>query len=174
VSQALTHRLKKIKLLLLDVDGVLTQGQIVYDHEGKEIKFFHVHDGFAMVLFQKCGFKTAILTARYSQAVQARAEDLKVDKIIQNAFPKLKAYKELLEELGLKDEEVCFVADDLPDLAVFKRVGAAVAVPAAVKDIKEKAHYVTKKQGGEGAVREVIEMILKAQGKWNPVLESFR
>ena len=105
-------------MLLLDVDGILTGGQIVLDHQGEEIKFFHVQDGFAMVLIRKQGIKTALLSARTSKAVAARAEDLKVDRVIQNAYPKLSAYQKLIKELKLKDEDVCFMGDDLPDLGV--------------------------------------------------------
>lgn len=157
----------------MDVDGVLTQGQIVYDHAGNEIKFFHVHDGFGIVLLRKAGFKTAILTARFAQAVAVRGKDLQIDKIIQDAHPKTAEYKKLLKEFKMKDEQVCFIADDLPDLGVFTKVGLAVAVPNAVIEIKKRAHYITKKNGGCGAVREVIELILKAQGKWETIVKTY-
>ena len=173
MKKNLTPKLKKIKLLIMDVDGVLTGGQIVYDHQGNEIKFFNVLDGFAIVLFRKQGFKTAILSARASAAVKARGEDLKVDRIIQDAYPKLDAYKKLVSRMHLKDEEVCFIADDLPDLAVFKRVGVAIAPANAVPEIKSKAHYITAQKGGEGAVRETIELILKAHGRWPKIVKAF-
>jgi 3-deoxy-D-manno-octulosonate 8-phosphate phosphatase (KDO 8-P phosphatase) len=166
-------RLEKIKLLLLDVDGVLTNGEIVYDHQGKEIKVFNVRDGFGIVMLRKQGLKTAVLTARFCEAVKARMEDLGVDRIIQDAQPKLAEYDKLIKELGVNDEQVCFVADDLTDMAVFKRVGAAIAVPNAVGEIKSLAHHVTQNEGGKGAVREVVELILKAQGRWDDLVQSF-
>ena len=174
MKKDLRQKLKKVKLLLMDVDGVLTNAQIVYDDQGKEIKFFHVHDGFGIVLLRKSGVKTAILTARYSKAVDVRAKDLNIDKVIQEANPKLPSYKKILNKFKLKDEEVCFVADDLTDLSVFLRVGVSIAVPHAVSEIKRKADYITKHEGGKGAIREVVEMILTAQGKWKNLVESFQ
>ena len=165
-------KIKKIKLLALDVDGVLTDGRIIYDSDGREIKNFDVQDGFGFALLRRCGFKTAIITARASKAVDVRATDLKIDKVYQDAYPKIEFYQKMLSELNVNDEEVCFVGDDLTDLCVLKRVGFAVAVANGHDEIKKAAHYVTKKNGGKGAVREVIELILKTQGKWAQVLES--
>ncbi len=166
------QKIKKIKLLALDVDGVLTNGTINLDEKGRELKVFNVQDGFGLVLLKRCGLKTAIISARSCGAVTARAKDLKIDKVYQDAYPKLKAYRELLKELKLKDEQVCFVGDDLPDMCVFKKVGLSVAVANAAKEAKQMADYVTKKNGGAGAVREVVELILKTQGKWKEVLET--
>ena len=157
----------------MDVDGVLTRGDINVDHKGDEFKVFNVQDGFAIVVFQKAGFKTAIITARSCRAVAARAKDLKINRIFQDAYPKIEAYEKLLQEFDVKDEQVCFIGDDLPDLAVLKRVGLAVAVKNAVDEIKDVAHYVTRKSGGEGAVREVIELILKGNGQWAKILQVF-
>jgi len=162
--------LKKIKLVVLDVDGVLTDWKIVFDSAGRELKFFNVMDGFAMAQCRKEGLKVAILSARSAGAVTKRAKDLKVDRIYQNAYPKLAKFDELLKEFKLKDENVCFVGDDFPDLAVLSRVGFAVAVANAAEEVKSAADYVTKKHGGNGAVREVIELILKAQGCWKNVV----
>ncbi len=173
MKKRIKDNLKKIKILVLDVDGVLTNGQIVLDHQGEETKVFNVLDGFGMVLFRRCGHKTAIISARSAKAVTSRATDLEVDRIYQDANPKLDAYQSLLKEFNLKDEEVCFMGDDLPDLPLLKRVGFAVSVPNATQDIKKAAHYITKHRGGDGAVREVIELILKAQGKWKEVLERY-
>jgi len=160
-------------MIIFDVDGVLTDGQIVLDHEGKEIKKFDVQDGFGIVLLRKVGIKTAIISARRSSAVTARAEDLKIDRIYQDAYPKIDCYRKLLEEFHFKNEEICFIGDDLPDLAVLNEAGFAVAVENAVKEVKGVADYVTKNSGGAGAIREVIEMILKGQGKWNAILKMF-
>ena len=159
-------------MLALDVDGVLTDGKIVIDHQGQELKFFDVQDGYAIVQMRKSGFLTAVISARSTPAVTARMQDLKIDKIYQDAYPKLEAYRKLLTEFNLKDEEVCFMGDDLPDLPVLKRVGFAVAVANASGEVKQNADYVTKKRGGAGAVREVIEMILKGQGKWKKIVQS--
>ena len=157
----------------MDVDGVLTDGKIVIDGQGKELKNFDVQDGFGIVVFQKVGYKTAIISARSADAVTARVTDLKIHKVFQDAFPKIKAYEQLLSEFNVRDEEVCFVGDDWPDLGVLSRVGFAVAVANAVSEVKKTAHYVTKKKGGDGAVREIIDLILKTQGKWKNILSGF-
>ena len=170
MNTALKSKLKKIKLLIMDVDGVLTDGKIVVDAQGKELKFFDVQDGFGLVLLRQAGIKTAILSARSSPALTARAIDLKIDKICQDAYPKIHAYEGLIRELNCSDEQVCFMGDDLPDLPVLKRVGVAVAVPNAAGELKKIADYVTTHRGGAGAVREVVELILNAQGKWKNIV----
>lgn len=164
------ERLKKIKLLIMDVDGVLTDGRIVVDERGRETKNFDVQDGFGIVVFQRAGFKTAILSAaRASAVVKYRARDLEIDQVHLNAYPKIDAYKKILRALKLNDEDACFIGDDLPDLEVLSKVGFAVAVPYARAEVKKVADYITKKQGGNGAVREVIELIMKTQNLWpNP------
>jgi len=164
-------KLLKIKVLVMDVDGVLTDGRIIVDSHGKEIKIFDVKDGFGLVLLKRAGLKTAIISARRAEAVTARATDLKIEKIYQDARQKIDAYENLLKELSVRDDEVCFMGDDLPDLPVLKRVGFAVTVPNGVAEVKERCDYITKNDGGEGAVREVVELILKAQGKWKSLVE---
>ena len=148
-------KIKKIKLLALDVDGVLTDGRIIIDSDGREIKNFNVLDGFGIVKMRHLGFKVAIITARSSEPVTFRAKDLKIDKVYQDAYPKIEAYSKMLEELQVTDEEVCYIGDDIPDLDVLKRVGFAVAVENAHEELKKIAHYITEKRGGSGAVREV-------------------
>ena len=170
MNKALKTKLNKIKILVMDVDGVLTDGKIVVDAQGKELKFFDVQDGFGLVLLREAGIMTAILSARSSPAVTARAQDLKIDKICQDAYPKLNVYQQLIRELDCTDEQVCFMGDDLPDLPVLKRAGFAVVVPNAVAELKKVAHYITAQRGGAGAVREVVELILKAQGKWKNIV----
>ncbi len=172
MDSALKERIMKIKVLALDVDGVLSDGKIIVDNHGGEIKNFDVQDGFGMVLFRKAGFKMAIITARNSKPVDFRAKDLKVDKLYQDASPKIEYYKRMLKDLEVSDEEVCFVGDDLPDLNVLRQVGFAVAVANAVDEIKREVHYITHKPGGCGAVREVIELILKTQGKWDEIIST--
>lgn len=170
MNKALKAKLNKIKLLIMDVDGVLTDGKIVVDAQGKELKFFDVQDGFGLVLLRQAGIKTAVLSARSSPAVTARAQDLKIDKICQDAYPKTSAYENLIHELGYQDEQVCFMGDDLPDLPILKRVGFAVAVPNAVDELKKGSDYVTTRRGGDGAVREVVELILNARGIWKDIV----
>ncbi len=170
MNSVLNAKFKKVKLLVMDVDGVLTDGKIVVDAQGKELKFFDVQDGFGLVLLRQAGIKTAILSARSAPAVTARAEDLKIDKICQDAYPKASVYERLIHEVNCTDEQVCFMGDDLPDLPVLKRVGLAIAVPNAMPELKKVAHYVTMRRGGDGAVREVVELILKTQGKWKNIV----
>ena len=172
MNKTVMDKIQKIKVLVLDVDGVLTDGKIVIDAQGKEIKTFDVQDGFGIVLLGRVGFKTAIISARSATAVTVRAKDLKIDKVYQDAYPKVNAYVKLLNDFKVSDDEVCFVGDDLPDVGVLKRVGFAVAVANAVEEVKKEADYVTKKSGGAGAVREVIELILKNQGKWESTVAS--
>lgn len=157
----------------MDVDGVLTDGKIIFDSAGKETKIFDVQDGFALVIFKRAGYKTAIITARDSHIVHLRARDLNIDKTYVNAFPKLFAYEKLLKHFRSKDEEVCFVGDDLPDVQVLKRAGLAVAVKNACPEVKRTADYVTKKPGGTGAIREVVELILKANDQWQRIISQY-
>lgn len=164
------ERIKKIKVLVMDVDGVLTDGRIIVDSQGVESKNFDVQDGMGIVLLRNAGLKTALISARESTVSRYRADDLKIDRAYIGVYPKTSAYEQLLKELNVSDDEVCFVGDDVVDLVILKRVGFAVAVDNAVFEVKRQAHYVTKRAGGFGAVREVIELILKAQGKWGPQL----
>jgi 3-deoxy-D-manno-octulosonate 8-phosphate phosphatase (KDO 8-P phosphatase) len=165
--------LKKIKAVAMDVDGVLTDGRIIIDSNGVETKNFDVQDGFGIVFLKKCGIKTAIISARESGVVAHRAKDLKIDKFYVGVYPKLSAYEDMLDEFKVLDEEVCFIGDDLADLSVMRRCGVSVAVANAVFEIKQIADYVTNREGGRGAVREVVEMILQAQGYWSPQLYEY-
>jgi 3-deoxy-D-manno-octulosonate 8-phosphate phosphatase (KDO 8-P phosphatase) len=160
------EKIKKIKVLAMDVDGVLTDGKIIIDSHGGEIKNFNVYDGYGLAFVRRAGIKTAIITARSSRPVLVRGRDLKIDRIYQDAYPKDGAYRQMLKDFGVKDQEVCFVGDDLPDLDILQHVGFAVAVANAVPEVKQQADYVTKRHGGDGAIREVIELILKIQNKW--------
>ncbi len=162
----MNEKIKKIKVLAMDVDGVLTDGRIIINGDGSETKNFDVQDGFGLVLLKKAGLKTAVISARSAKAVTARTKDLIIDKVYQNAFPKIKAYETMLKALRVSDAEVCFIGDDLPDIPVLRRVGFAVAVPNAVVEVKRVCDHITTKSGGAGAVREVVELILKTQMKW--------
>jgi len=169
----ITQRAKKIKLLLLDVDGVLTDGRLVLGSRD-DIKHFHVHDGFGVYLLKKAGIKCAIITAKDSAAVRRRSKAMGVDRLYAGRHYKIEALSDIIKSFRVREEEICFVGDDLIDLPIQKRVGLAVAVPGSVDDVKKSAHYKTVKEGGAGAVREVCEMLLKAQGKWESVTEVYR
>ncbi len=169
----LKERAKKIKLLILDVDGVLTDGKIIYDSEGREIKAFDIHDGHGIRLLHDAGIRTAIITGRQSKVVGIRTAELGITDIYQKARDKNSVYQELLNKYELKDENAAFIGDDLIDLPILKSVGLSVAVANAVDEVKEYAHMVTKKMGGEGAVREVIDFIIKTQGKWDRLMERY-
>ena len=169
----LKERIRKIKLVIFDNDGVLTDGRIVYGDYGDEIKFFDVQDGFGMTLLQRAGLHTAILSARKSRINLRRSKELSVDKIYQNAFDKLKTFEKALKKFKLRAEEVCYVGDDLIDLPVLKRVGFAVAVANAVEEVKKAVHYCTERSGGRGAVRELADLLLKNQGRWAEVTERY-
>ncbi|MFH1868163.1 MAG: HAD hydrolase family protein [Candidatus Omnitrophota bacterium] len=173
LTPSLKKKAKNIELLIMDVDGVLTPGYIVLDESGAEMKFFDVHDGFGLALWKKAGLKTAIITAGNTKAVMKRAEYLKVDKVCQNASNKLKTYNILKEEFALGDEQICFIGDDLIDLPVLKKAGFSCCVSNAHKDALPFAHYVSRNKGGRGAVREIIDIILKAKGLWDKVTSDY-
>lgn len=161
---------KDIKLVILDVDGVMTDGRIVIDDNGVETRNFDIKDGMGVVVMMMCGVEVAIITSKKSGAVRHRAEELKIKRFYEGIRKKTEPYAEMLKEMNITDAQVCYVGDDLVDLSMMKRVGLPVAVNDAVDDVKQAAAYVTKARGGHGAVREVAEMILKTQGKWDAVL----
>ncbi len=166
------ERAKKIKLLILDVDGVLTDGRIVYDNFGDELKLFNVNDGLGVYLLGKVGIKTVIITAKKTKAVMKRARDMRVAAVYSNHY-KLKIYQKVLKKFRVKDEDVCFMGDDLLDFPIIKRAGLAVAPPNATEEVKNSSHYITKKHGGKGAVRELTEIILKSQGLWEKAISRY-
>jgi 3-deoxy-D-manno-octulosonate 8-phosphate phosphatase (KDO 8-P phosphatase) len=174
MARNIIEKAKKIKLLILDVDGVLTDGKIVLDESGKQLKFFDVQDGLGVVLLKRAEIKTIIISARYSRTVSLRAKDMQVFKIYQNSEDKLKTYQKILKQLKLNNSQICFIGDELIDIPVLKRVGLSVAVANAAPEVKKAADYVTKRKGGSGAVREVIEIILKSQDKWNQVIKKYQ
>lgn len=167
-------KLLAIKWILMDVDGVLTDGSITYSSDGTESKTFHVHDGAGIVLAHKAGLKTGIITGRVSGMTERRAQELKMDFFVQGADNKLKVLEDFLDAHLLKAEQVCYIGDDLPDLAVLERVGFS-AVPADGRDeVKAICDYVTVAKGGQGSVREVIDKVLKAQGRLQNTINSFK
>jgi 3-deoxy-D-manno-octulosonate 8-phosphate phosphatase (KDO 8-P phosphatase) len=174
VSITLQERCAAVELLVLDVDGVLTDGRIVYADDGTEIKHFHVRDGSALKIWQHVGKESAIITGRTSRVVDVRAAEIGIAHVYQGAAEKLPAYRQLLAQTGRTPNQVCYVGDDVPDLPLLRRCGLAVAVADACPDVLADAHYVTRAAGGSGAVREVIELILRCQGHWQQLMERFR
>ena len=166
-------RASRVTTLILDVDGVLSDGRLIYDEFGDELKVFDVQDGTGLVFWQRVGLKSAIITARRSKLVKRRAKELSVDFLAQHAFKKLPVYEALASRWRLSPEQVCAIADDLMELPILRRVGFAVAVPDAVEEVKAASHYITRRPGGRGAVREVVELILKAKGLWQEALRPY-
>jgi 3-deoxy-D-manno-octulosonate 8-phosphate phosphatase (KDO 8-P phosphatase) len=162
-----------IELLVLDVDGVLTDGRVIVHSDGGESKCFHILDGHGIRMWQRAGLKVALLSGRASQATTRRAQELEISHVIQNCAFKLPALQQLLAELDLSPEKAAYVGDDLMDLPIVRYVGFGVAVANAVDELKEHADYVTARRGGEGAVREVIEYILKGSGRWAGLMERY-
>ena len=163
----LAARCQPIELLVTDVDGVLTDGLIVLNDWGIEIKHFHVRDGLAYSLWHKAGKQAAILSGRKSSAVTRRAGELKIAHVLQGYEQKEAPLRNLIERLGLSAQQVCFVGDDLPDLPVLHLVGLAVCPADAAAEVNDAAHLVTHAHGGNGAIREIVEIILKSQGHWS-------
>lgn len=169
----LKDRALKIKWCIFDVDGVLTDGKIIYDSQGNELKQFNVKDGLGINLLHKAGIKTAIITSRNSSVVEKRALELGITEVIQNSKNKIEAYTYLKERYDITDDEILYIGDDLVDIPVLKRVGFPVCVKDAVNELKDLVAYVTRKKGGEGAVREIAELILKLQGKYEDVIKDY-
>jgi len=164
----------EIKLLVLDVDGVMTNGCIILTDRGEEIKCFHVRDGLGLKLLMNAGIEVAIITGRSSKVVMKRAEEIGITEVHQGVSDKAALLSSLMRRKGVEKKQTCAMGDDLPDLPMFRVAGMAVAVADAAFEVREAAVVVTKNRGGMGAVREVCEMILKAQGKWEQALSSRR
>ncbi len=168
------EKLQQIKMILMDVDGVLTGGEIIYSSSGDELKIFNIHDGMGIALARMAGLKTGIITGRMSEMVRRRAEELKIDAVVQGQGQKLAAYEGIRSRYTLADADIAFIGDDLPDLCILKRAGFGAAVADASETVKRAGDYVTKAAGGRGAVREVIELILGSQGKLEPLERRFQ
>ena len=166
-------KLKRIKLLLLDVDGVLTDGGIIYNDNGAETKVFNVKDGLGIKLLMEAGIHIGIVTGRRSKALYSRCKDLGINLIYDGVGNKIDVLDALLDQTGVSAEEVAFIGDDLPDLGLMKMIGLSIAVGDANKTILDNADMVTSAKGGHGAVREACEAILKAKGLWENILERF-
>jgi 3-deoxy-D-manno-octulosonate 8-phosphate phosphatase (KDO 8-P phosphatase) len=176
-SKQLDARAKKIKLLLLDVDGVMTDGRIYYlpnPHGGIfETKTFHSRDGLGLRFAAEAGLKTGIISGRASPVVEFRAKELGLHFVQEGALDKLDPYEKILRAAGLRDEQVCYMGDDIVDLPVLRRVGLAVGVAGGHESLRRHVHYMTRLSGGLGAVRETVELILAAQGKWKAIAKKY-
>lgn len=172
-KKELEARARKIKLLLMDVDGVLTNGDIFVHADGSETKVFNVQDGHGIALAHRAGLRTGLITGRRSPAVEHRANDLGIAIVHQRSSDKLRDFLRTVAELNVLAEETAFIGDDITDIPPMRRVGLAIAVANAHDNVKQVAHYVTKLEGGKGAVREAIELILKANGSWKSLIEKY-
>ncbi len=173
MEDAIEKRAARIKLLLMDCDGVLTDGRLWLLENGDEQKSFNVKDGLGLELFRRAGLQTGIISGRTSRAVERRARELGVRFIRQGEPDKIKVLGELLAQAGVAESEVAFIGDDLSDIPIMQRSEFAVAVADAAEETRSVAHYVTQARGGLGAVREVVEIILKAQGRWSDLVREY-
>ena len=170
---SIERRASRIKLLLMDCDGVLTDGRLWLTEDGDDQKSFNAHDGLGLTLLHRAGIKSGIITGRSSRAVTRRAAELGVEFVRQGEPNKIAAFEQVLQQAGLAEGEVAFVGDDLPDIPIMKRAELAVSVADAIEETRLVAHYVTRARGGRGAIREVVELILKAQGRWQDLAEDY-
>lgn len=173
MTQISKDNLKEIKLLAMDVDGVLTDGTIIISSDGVESKSFNFLDGHGIKMWQRTGMKVALISGRESAVTKIRAEELGIDILYQPCTKKLECFEKLLKETCLEAKNIAYIGDDLLDLPVVRRVGFGVAVANAVDELKHAAHYITSRTGGSGAVREVIEYILKNTGQWDALMERY-
>jgi YrbI family 3-deoxy-D-manno-octulosonate 8-phosphate phosphatase len=164
---------RPIRLMLSDVDGVLTDGGLTFDNQGVESKRFHVRDGMGIRLWQKAGYRFGVITNRNSNIVKNRMTELGVELVCQGVGNKLTAFRAILDELHLTSDQVCYIGDDLPDLVVVREAGLGVAVADACEELRQAARYVTQLPGGTGAVRETIEYVLKAQLFWEALVQTY-
>lgn len=167
------ERLRNIRLLLLDVDGVMTDGRIIFDSNGVESKFFNVKDGHGIKMVQRAGIEVGIISGRGSVVVSNRAAELGISLVYQKALDKLTPYQEILERTELTDAQVAFMGDDVIDIPVLCRVGFAVAPADAVDEVFPHVHFTTRNRGGWGAVREVCDLLLRGQGKWDEITSRY-
>jgi 3-deoxy-D-manno-octulosonate 8-phosphate phosphatase (KDO 8-P phosphatase) len=177
-SASVKKRAKQIRVVLMDVDGTITNGGVTLlsmaDGSALEIKTFDAHDGQGLTLARTAGLRTGVITGRESPALRRRARELDIEFVYEKQPHKIAAYEEILEKTGVPESAVAYLGDDLPDLTVMHRVGLAVAVGDAVVEVKDPAHYVTKAVGGRGAARELVELILKSKGIWEEMIDKAR
>lgn len=172
-DKELKEKIQNIKLIALDVDGVLTDGGILLGNAGAEMKIFNVQDGMGITLAREAGLITAIITGRESEAVERRAKELKIDAVHQGAFDKTAAYEAVLKEYDLHSGETCYMGDDLLDLCIMRRAAVSAAPADARKEVRDSADIITRASGGRGAVRELVELILQIQGRWDTLVQRY-
>jgi len=171
--ESMIDKVKAIRLLVLDVDGVLTTGAIYYGSDNFEMRGFHIHDGMGIKLLQSAGIKVAIISGKQSDPVERRIKDLQIEHAYLGYDVKLPAYEDLKQKLNIKDHEIAYMGDDLPDLPILRRAGFSITVPQASEIIRQHVDYITKRKPGKGAVREVCEFILESQDRLQSVLQSY-
>ncbi len=169
----LQSRASRVKLLLFDVDGVLTDGSVIVHADGSESKTFGIRDGIALVWARRAGLTVGLLSARHSPTTPHRAAQLGIALVYQGVSSKVETYEQILTEQGLTDADVAYMGDDVVDLAVLSRVGLSAAPADAVAEVHERVHWVSAAGGGRGAVRELVELVLRAQARWNPIVEAY-
>jgi len=178
ISASLKKRAAKIKVVLMDVDGTITDGSVTLESQpdgtALEIKTFDAHDGQGISLARTAGLRMGVITGRGSAALRRRMKELSVEFVYEKQPHKIAAYEEILKKAAVGEDEVAYLGDDLPDLTVMRRVGLAVAVGNAVPEVKDAAHYTTTRNGGKGAARELVELILKSQGTWDEMIDKAR
>lgn len=173
LSEELRDKMRRIRIMILDVDGVLTDGGIFIDDEGRETKRFDVRDGHGLKMLMRCDVEIILLTGRTSKAVEHRALDLGIKEVYQGVWNKLKVFEDISRKKNSCREEIAFVGDDVVDVPVLKRAGFSASVADAAEDVKRVVDYIAELPGGKGAVREICEMILKAKGKWTEVTARY-
>ncbi|MCC6503119.1 MAG: HAD-IIIA family hydrolase [Deltaproteobacteria bacterium] len=173
VSRELASKIMSVKLVVFDVDGVLTDGRIIFSNSGEETKLFDVKDGHGIKLLMRSGIDVAIITARESEVVRRRAKDLGITHVFQGMKDKRMALEELVKTSGITPAEMAYMGDDIIDLPVLKRVAFSAAVADAVAEVRERVDFVSKRPGGRGAARELAELVLKVQGKWDEVMKAY-
>jgi 3-deoxy-D-manno-octulosonate 8-phosphate phosphatase (KDO 8-P phosphatase) len=174
LSPSLLRRARAIRLLVLDVDGILTDGRLLYTAAGDEVKAFHILDGHGLKLGLKVGLSVALVTGRRTDMVARRARELGIGLLFEGVEEKLPVFRELLDRTGLPPFQVAWMGDDLPDLLPMRQAGLAISVPDGAAEVRAVAHYLTRRPAGGGAVREAVELLLKAQGHWQAVVEGVR
>jgi 3-deoxy-D-manno-octulosonate 8-phosphate phosphatase (KDO 8-P phosphatase) len=178
ISASVKKRASQIKVLLMDVDGTITDGSVTLlsqpDGSALEIKTFDAHDGQGLTLAGTAGLRTGVITGRESPALRRRCSELGIEFVYEKQAHKIAAYEEILKKAGVRESEVAFLGDDLPDLTVMRRVGLAVAVGNAASEVKHAAHHITRAIGGKGAARELVELILKSKGIWDQMIDKAR
>lgn len=173
IGPELAKKIMRVRLVVFDVDGVLTDGRIIFNSAGEETKFFDVKDGHGIKLLMRSGIDVAIITARDSEVVKRRAQDLGISLVYQGMKDKKKALEELVKASGVAPDEMAYMGDDIIDLPVLKRVAFSAAVSDAVAEVRERVDFVARRPGGRGAARELAEVILKVQGKWDEVMKLY-